>query len=192
MKIFSASPDEIKQMMASWGHISVEPDKLVIHQYLFEPSQIFGRNQLLASDILTIDLHSAPPTLRVGNELVFISAMEREKLAQFASAHHIPVVKRPDIWDWLLEPYLDTDYTDDTHQKLMALLAGYGLTEDKVAAIRDEIDTQMYKYNFDTMLWEWAHLGAVDVLCAMRPKYTAGQFADFYQRVMAIALLPDQ
>ncbi len=190
--MFFSSPDEIKQMLTSWGNISVEPDKLVIHAYLFEPSQIFSRNELLPGDIIDINLDSAPPTVRVGKELIFISAMEREKLAQFASAHHIPVIKRPDLWDWLLEPYLDTEYTDETHQRLAALLAGYGLTEDKVEDIRKEVENQMYKYNFDTMLWEWAHLGAVDVLCAMRPKYGNERFAYFYHYVMSIALLPDQ
>jgi hypothetical protein len=113
-------------------------------------------------------------------------------LLHFATVNHVPIVERADIWDWLLEPFLDTEYSEETHQKLNILLAKYGLTEDKVTEIRLEVKTQMLKYNFDTMLWDWTHLGAYDALSAMRTKYNHDQFADFYHRVMDIALLPDK
>ena len=47
----------------------------------------------------------------------------------------------------------------------------------------------MYKYNFDTMLWEWVGFSAFDVLRAMRTKYDKDEFREFYKRVMGIALL---
>ena len=44
----------------------------------------------------------------------------------------------------------------------------------------------MYKYNFDTMLWDWCSLGLADVLQAMRVKLTDEEFKDFYKYAMKI------
>jgi len=85
---------------------------------------------------------------------------------------------------------LDTEYSVETNERLNLLLAKFGLAIDMVASIRQEVKIQMLKYNFDTMIWEWIHLGALNVLCAMRSKYDVKQFADFYSRVMEIAQLP--
>jgi hypothetical protein len=58
-----------------------------------------------------------------------------------------------------------------------------------VKSLRAEVENQMLKYNFDTMLWEWGGFGASDVLRAMRTKYNKNEFSDFYERVMKTALL---
>ena len=44
----------------------------------------------------------------------------------------------------------------------------------------------MYKYNFDTLLWDWCSLGLHDVLSALRVKYDEKDFADFYKRAIEI------
>ncbi len=56
----------------------------------------------------------------------------------------------------------------------------------QVAAIRKEVSQQMYRYNFDTMLWEWISLGLLDVLQAMRVAYSDRAFEEFYNKAMAI------
>jgi hypothetical protein len=190
--MFTTSNEEIHEMLVDRGEVTIECGSINVSNYPFKPSIITRQPKILAKDVLNIDITAAPPTIRIGDELIFISRNKKEQLWEFASLNQIRIVKRPDIWDWLLEPFLDTEYTDQTHQRLNALLVTYGLTEDRVAAIRQEVKTQMLKYNFDTMLWNWVHLGAVDVLCAMRPKYNTEQYEDFYQRVMDIALLPDK
>ena len=93
------------------------------------------------------------------------------------------------IWGWILEPFLDTEFTAETDQRLTNLLGSYGLTTDQVKSLRKEVESQMLKYNFDTMLWEWGGFDALDVLKAMRTKYNKTEFKDFYGRVMEIALL---
>lgn len=189
--MFSTSQEELSEMFVKMGNVSIGLNSIHFENYPFAPSIAFHKKILAADDMVNIDLKSAPPTIRIGDELIFVPATLKTELAEFAAANHIPVIDRKDLWDWLLEPFLDTEYDWENHERLNGLLATYGLTEEKVLAIRDEVQTQMLKYNFDSMLWDWVHLGALDVLCAMRPKYDATQLADFYRRVMDIALLPD-
>jgi hypothetical protein len=118
-----------------------------------------------------------------------LSAEKKTELENFATKNNIKTVERPMIWEWILEPFLDTEFTPETDQRLTNLLENYGLTVDKVKTLRAEVETQMLKYNFDTMLWEWGGLGASDVLRAMRTKYNKDEFKDFYKRVMTIGLL---
>jgi hypothetical protein len=190
--MFTTSKEEIREMLVDRGEFTIESGSINVNNYPFKPSIISQKQKIVANDIINIDIKATPPTIRIGDELIFIPINMKKQLLEFASLNQIPIVERSDIWDWLLEPFLDTEYSDQTHQRLNALLATYGLTEDRVAAIRSEVKIQMLKYNFDTMLWDWVHLGAVDVLCAMRPKYDSEEYKDFYRRVMDIALLPDK
>ncbi|MCX7638363.1 MAG: hypothetical protein N2044_11020 [Cyclobacteriaceae bacterium] len=178
-------------MFVHIGTFKIERDYIIVENYPFAPSIAYKNKRLGADEIQNMDLQAAPPTLRIGNELIFVSADKKDQLQHFAALNNIPVIKRADIWDWILEPFLDTEYTEQTHKRLTDLLAKYGLTEDEVSAIREEVKAPMLKYNFGTMLWEWTHLGAWDVLCAMRLVYDDVQFSGFYRRVMDIALLPD-
>ena len=179
-------------MLVSRGDLKIEQDFIIVENYPLQPSIAYKSKWIGASEIINIDLKAADPTIQIGGKLIFVPANIKEIFVNFATANNIPTVERADIWDWLLEPFLDTEYLEETHKRLATLLTTYGLTEDKVSAIRAEVKTQMLKYNFDTMLWDWAHLGTLDVLCTMRTKYNAEQFADFYKRVMNIALLPNK
>ncbi|MBD2699234.1 hypothetical protein IC229_01210 [Spirosoma sp. BT702] len=179
-------------MLISIPDILIEGTSLIIPSYPFKPSIACRQDRFIATDVMNIDVSAAPPAIRVNNELIFISAKHKDDLVLFAEANQIPIVRRDDVWDGLLEPFLDTEYTDVTHQRIVSWLATYGLTEEIITSIRDEVGKQLYAYNFGTMLWEWVHLGAFDVLCAMRSTYSAEQFADFYRKVMDIALLPDK
>ncbi len=190
--MFSTPREEVMQLFAPLGEVVINSDSITFEQYPFQPSIVFAPQSITASDIIDIEIDAAPPALRVGNELLFVSAMQRDELRSYAIAHEIPLIKRENVWGWLLEPFLDTEYTSENHQRLNEWLARYGLSAENVMSIREEVRIQMLKYNFDTMLWEWGFLGLLDVLSAMRPKYDTKQFADFYQRAMEIALLPDK
>jgi hypothetical protein len=187
--MFSTSKPEVKELLVSMGQFTIGDDFLIIENYPFEPSIAFGQTMFKADQIDDIDFKSYPPTFRIENELVFLSADKKPELEEFANKNNIKTVERPMIWDWILEPFLDTEYTTESDQRLTILLEKYGLTTDQVKSLRAEVETQMLKYNFDTMLWEWGGLGADDVLRAMRTKYNKDEFTDFYKRVMKIALL---
>lgn len=100
--------------------------------------------------------------------------------------HNIKLAKHSWNWDWILEPYLDTEFTKENQVRVMKRLNENGIEKLEVNKIRREVGAQMYKYNFDTMLWDWCSLGFVDVLSAMRVKYNKEQFRDFYKRALEI------
>lgn len=190
-RMFTTTAEEISDMLDGHkGTVTIEPDGIIFKDYPFAPAIACRQENIEAACISDIDINAHPLTIRVGHELLFVSVKDKDRLLLFANANHIPLVKRDDIWGWILEPFLDTEYTGDTHQRLNRQLATYGLSEEQVYTIRMEVKIQMLKYNFDTALWEWVSLGLKDVLCAMRAKYDATAFAAFYQKAMDIALLP--
>lgn len=186
--MFSSSKEEVNDLLVSSGQLRIEGDYLQIDAYPFQPSIAYGQSKISSSLIDEIDIESYPPTIRVKDELIFLTSEKRDELKEFALRHNLKVVKRPNIWGWILEPFLDTEFTNETDIRLTRLLGEYGLTKETVTSIRKEVKTQMLKYNFDTMLWEWGALGAEDVLKAMRTKYDENGFKEFYDRVMKIAL----
>ena len=187
--MFNTSKTEVKELLVSMGQLTIGDDFLKIENYPFEPSIAFRQTTFSSSTIDDIDFKSYPPTFRIKNEIIFLTAEKKTELEIFATKNNIKTVERPMIWEWILEPFLDTEFTPVTDQRLTNLLGNYGLTVDKVKTLRAEVETQMLKYNFDTMLWEWGGLDASDVLRAMRTKYDKHEFEDFYKRVMTIALL---
>ena len=187
--MFSTSKSEVKELLVSMGQLTIGDDFLKIENYPFEPSIAYGQTIFKANQIDDIDFKSYPPTFRVGNEVVFLTSEKKIEIEDFATKNNIKTVERSRIWDWILEPFLDTEFTNETDQRLTKLLESYGLTKDQVKSLRVEVETQMLKYNFDTMLWELGGFGSSDVLSAMRTKYKKDEYEDFYRRVMEIALL---
>ncbi|GGH61282.1 hypothetical protein HNQ91_001032 [Filimonas zeae] len=186
--MFSTSNAELHELLVSMGTLTIGNDFLKIENYPFEPSLAFRQPLFTSSQIDDIDCSSYPVTIRVNDELIFLRTDKKAELEDFARKNNISVVKREMIWEWILEPFLDTEYTEETDRRSMEVLSRYGFTPELVSALRAEVETQMLKYNFDTMLWEWCVLGASDVLRAMRTKYNKAEFSEFYKRVMSIAL----
>jgi hypothetical protein len=186
--MFSTSKKEVSELLVSSGQLRIESNFLEIDGYPFQPSIAYGQTRIPSEIIDEIDIESYPPTVKVKNELIFLTSEKRVELKEFALRHNLKVVERPDIWGWILAPFLDTEFTKETDERLTRLLNEYGLTEEIVNSIRKEVKTQMLKYNFDTMLWEWGGLGAEDVLKAMRTKYNEENFKEFYDKVMKLAL----
>lgn len=187
--MFSTSKSETNELLVSTGQLTIGDDFLEIEGYPFEPSIAYRQTNFKVNQIDDIDLKSYPPTFRVENELIFLASEKKVELEEFAQRNNIKTVERPMIWGWILEPFLDTAFTPETDERLTKLLNDYGLTTVQIKSLRTEVETQMLKYNFDTMLWEWGGFDASDVLKAMRSKYNKDQFDDFYRRVMRIALL---
>jgi hypothetical protein len=188
---FGSSDQEIKQFLGNIGTVEIEARTIKFINYIFKPSVACGRGVIEAQEIVDIDFKSSPITLRVEDELLFIPKNQEHELRAFSKRNNLKTVSRLQIWSWLLEPFLDTELTDDHSNRLIGLLAQHGISQEDANKIRTEVGEQMLKYNFDTMLWEWMDLGLYDVLRAMRVKYTESQFTLFYERVMRIALKAD-
>jgi len=152
--MFSTSKSEVKELLVSMGQLTIGDDFLKIENYPFEPSVAYRQTIFTTNQIENIDLKSYPPTFKVGKELIFLTSEKKVELEEFAIKNNIKTVERPWIWDWILEPFLDTEFTNETDQRLTRLLESYGLKKEQVKSLRKEVETQMLKYNFDTMLWE--------------------------------------
>ena len=187
--MFSTSKSEVKELLVSMGQLTIGDNFLKIENYPFEPSIAYRQTIFKTDQIDDIDYKSYPPTIRIGDELIFLTREKKDELEEFAKRNNIKTVERAMIWGWILEPFLDTEFTLETDQRLSKLLGDYGLTTDQIKLLRTEVEIQMLKYNFDTMLWEWGGFDALDVLKAMRTKYSKDEYQDFYKRVMKIALL---
>ena len=187
--MFSTSEEEVRELLVSTGQVTIDDNFIKIENYPFEPSIAYRQTIFTPDQIDDVDLGASPPTIRINDELIFLTAEKISELKNFAQKHNIKTIERQDIWALILEPFLDTEFTPERDQKATQVLESYGLTTDQVRSLRIEVKTQMLKYNFDTMLWDWCHLDAEDVLKAMRTKYNKDEFRDFYKRVMEIALL---
>ena len=195
--MFSTSKEEVSEMLVRMGQVTIGDDFLKIENYPFEPSIAYRQTIFKPDQIDDIDLLADPQTIRINDELIFLTGDKRisttreyrSEVRNFAKRNNIKTVERRDVWRGILEPFLDTEFTPEIDQRTTQFLESYGLTTDQVRSLRAEVEIQMLKYNFDTMIWEWCAFGTEDVLKAMRTKYNRDEFRDFYKRVMAIALL---
>ena len=185
---FGSSEYEMKNLLCGIGESEILDSEIKISKYPFEPSSIFPEKVISANEINAISWDSYPPLIRIENEVIFISRENAEELRRFVERNEIEIFESSRSWDWLLEPFLDTEYTGETDQRIISLLKENGINKEEIYIIRNEVKEQMMKYNFDTMLWEWGCLGLQDVLSAMRLKYSKQDFIDFYRRAMEIQL----
>jgi hypothetical protein len=91
-----------------------------------------------------------------------VSAIDRDSLENFAKKNNIPIVDRPDIWEMICEPFLDTTF-DETHQKQTIVnLEANGVSERETISIREKIGKRMLFVN--SFVMDWTHIGQLDYL----------------------------
>ena len=185
---FSTSKDifTLKNLLCGIGKSEIRDKEILICDYPFEPSVVYPTALISANDIECISVDFTVCKVYVKNDIIFISAEYKEKLKQFAESNNIRLIPQSWNWDWILEPYLDTEFTKENEERCLARLIENGFTSLEVDTIRAEVKDQMYAYNFDTMLWDWCSLGLSDVLSAMRVKYSEKEFRIFYKRALEI------
>jgi hypothetical protein len=150
--------------------------------YYFRWSNVKAGSNIDAQRITEVNLNTAPPSFVLDNkEVVFVKYEYKSELENFANKNNIPIVQRPEIWEMLCEPFLDTTF-DENHQKeTIKSLITNGLTEEEVIAIRKKIENRMLLVN--SIVWEWVHLGQFDYL-----NWTTFLFKSKYWWTMEIAL----
>ena len=171
------------------------PGYVDFKEYPYAPSKVYPNGRLRVVDIVEIGLSAAPPEIRTkAAEALFVSAEQRDALQNWASEYLIPCVTRVDVWDLLLEPFLDTEFSAADLLRTEAALAKCGIGEEECKSIRKRVEKAMMAYNFDSMLWDWVHLGLPDLLDAHLGKLSGGKhrlsaekFECFYWEAMRIA-----
>jgi hypothetical protein len=178
-----------------------EPDGITFVDYPFYPASVHPTGHLEAGRIDDVDLGAWPPAVRVGNELLMVSAGYRDDLRALAERHGIPLAGRADSnWGGILEPALDTEFGEDSQQHTYDHLGQRGLNRAEVDDLRRRFVPALMAYNFCLPVWDWTHLGLFDLLEAVHPdaRYPAHQpptygnhdtYPDIYWEAMRVALL---
>ncbi len=183
---FNSTGYEMKNLLCGIGKSKITENKIEISDYPFEPSIAYPNRIIKANEIDSLSVDYGTCKIYISNDIIFVSAEKKEELKEFAKINKINLTKHSWNWDWILEPYLDTEFTQENEQRVLERLAENGIENKEVNQIRDEVGIQMFKYNFDTMLWNWCSLGLIDVLSAMRTKYNRNEFREFYKRAIEI------
>ncbi len=61
-------------------------------------------------------------------------------MKKFAERNHISIVKRPEIWEYILEPFLDMSFSESEERKTLIFLNQFGLSEDRINNIRKRVN----------------------------------------------------
>lgn len=183
---FNSSDYEMRNFFCGIGESEIKANEIIITKYPFKPSIAYPSKTIGADEIHFIHAKHGLCRLYVQNDIIFISQELKDELIEFANTNRIELIEHSWNWDWILEPYVDTEFTDETEKRISKCLSEVGIDELETQKLRNEVSTQMYKYNFDTLLWDWCSLGLHDVLSAMRVKYDEKEFADFYKRAIEI------
>ncbi|PIB29902.1 hypothetical protein BFP75_02610 [Maribacter sp. 4G9] len=168
------------------GKSNIHENFILITEYPFEPSFAYPEKRIKADEIQSICVEFGICKIYVAGDIVFVSSEKKECLKRFAENNDIVLSEHSWNWDWILEPYLDTEFTAANEKLVQERLLENGIEKKEIDKIHTEVGKQMYKYNFDTMLWDWTSLGLADVLSAMRAKYNKEKFRDFYKRALEI------
>jgi hypothetical protein len=174
---------------------SIGAEGIELAPYDFPGSSFYPRGLCRWQDVREIHVPAWPPEARTESEVLFVPATLREPLEGAAAAHRIPIVPRIDVWSLILEPFLDTEHDEAWREQTYASLSRCAIDRATCDAIREELEPAMMAYNFDSMLWDWTHLGLCDALLALRGELSGrrhrlpdDEFAAFYRRAMDLAL----
>ena len=144
----------------------VHGDYIEFIEYPYKCSLAYKNGKISTADIIDVAGNFFPPVIRtVNNELiimVFTSEDDGEdkKLPRFYTDNNIKVRRDTiDIWDCILEPFIDTEFSEEHKERTSSLLEKYGISRAECDAIRQEVSNRMIAYNFTSGLWDWFHLG---------------------------------
>lgn len=154
--------------MSEPREVEFTPEAIVFHAYPFPGARVHPAGAVPWGDVREVDPARAPPELRIdGGEALFVDARRTDDLLRAAAAHGIPTVHRADVWDMLLDPFLDTTFSEADQERTLARLEHNGVPRHEAARIRERVAERMLQYN--ALLWDWVHLGMWDLLHAHLP-----------------------
>ncbi len=174
--------------MGDIDDVRFAPGAVVFHAYPFPGARVHNSGEVAWSEVDEVDLEAAPPEVRVRGETLFVSATRKDELRRAALEHGVPDVPRVDVWDLLLEPFIDTVFDDADQERTLGRLEQNGISHAEAEAIRATVREPMLAYN--SLIWDWVHLGMYDLLSAhlhVRRTVSEAAFADFYRWAQQIA-----
>ncbi len=166
--------------------VRFEPRALVLEGYPFERG---GRGaRLEAGELVDVSVGWFPPAvLTRDGEFVFVPATRAGELRAFALEHRLPFVRRLDVWSLLLEPFLDTELTEESSESIYRVLEQHQVPRREADQVREALKFRMLMLT--AVSWEWQHYGMFDALWQMKgfPFLSGWTFARFYDYAMSLA-----
>jgi len=159
-------------------------------------TSVYPKGKLYFNQISEYIENFIPPAIRTNkNELIFVNEKIKKELKSIFIKNNIEIVKREDLWSYILECFLDTEFTKRTEIYCYEKLKENGINKEKCDGIRKCINNMMISYNFDSCLWDWTYLGLFDLLSAAngilsgaKYKMSKDKYKSFYQEAKKIAL----
>ena len=167
--------------------VSFTPSGIEFRNYDFSPASVFPGGLLPYSQIESIGHWTAPPEIHTrSGEILFVAAVLEKELQRAAHVNSIPIVRRLDVWALILEPFLDTEFSEEHQRQTLDQLNRAGLTDKQVEEIRRRVGAPVGVLNY-MFLWNWCYLGLYDVLDIMQAALEPVEYRDFYAEAMRIA-----
>ena len=185
--------------MASGGHnVVIDPAQfgdadVRFERYPYGGASVHPSGLVRVDAIRDVDPDATPPEIRLSTgETLFVPAQQKDGLRAFAERHAIRVIRRPDLWALLLEPFLDTEFGAEHRERTLVRLEEQGIARAEALRIRRSVAPSMLAYN--AAHWDWVHLGLADLLAArdgfiahLRSPLGGQSQRDFYGYAMEIA-----
>jgi len=129
------------------------------------PFPEFIHQPVMLSEIESIVVNRFPVEFWLKNgDIVFFPQDHLHLLNEINQSQSLPLEKRIDVWELLLEPYLDTSFTADEKSKTASLLLELGIDSSKAKKLRR---FARCVGTANLFWWEWTHLGLFDLFLAM-------------------------
>jgi hypothetical protein len=173
--------------------VAFADDGIRFARYPYPGASVFPNGVAPYAAIREVDPDAAPPEVRLASgEILFVPATQRDALRRVVAERGLAIVRRVDVWDLLLEPFLDTEFDAAHEERTLEQLAETGVPRDEALRLRRRFGPRMLRYN--AILWDWTHLGLSDLLDAHVGRlvlawlpFVRRRFERLYWEAMAIA-----
>jgi len=163
--------------------LDIKRGRIILPRYSYPAS---GARLFERPDIVEIIDWFPLTLLTTAGEFILIDREKRDAVMAFCAANEIPFTSRYDIWGDLLEPFLDTEHSEEWQARTRAAIRRAGLSDAEIDAIRARVEHPML--SLTAVTWEWTHYSLSDVLTAMKPGLigTRRNWDEFYAEAMRI------
>ncbi|MBN1468061.1 MAG: hypothetical protein JW924_04995 [Fusobacteriaceae bacterium] len=177
--------------------IKIENNGIYFEKYELQGVSVYPNGLVKYEEIFEFIENMCPPAIRTNSdEIIFINAELKSQLKEILVKKGIRIIKREDIWSFILEEFLDTEIDENEKEYSYRILERNGITRKECDLIRENIRKMMMSYNFESCFWEWIYLGLYDVLSASNgilanKKYKKNhkEINSFYRECVRIALM---
>ena len=133
----------MNNLLCGIGKSEIRENEIAISDYPFEPSIVYPNKIISAGEINFIEVDFGLCRIYLANDIIFVTSEQKAELLKFAELNEINLIKHSWNWDWILEPYLDTEFTADNEQRIEKCLNDVGIDKTEAQKLRIEVGKQM-------------------------------------------------